>query len=142
MRDTRMRQDILTCPNNPIGLLDRKSQLSRLSAPVQYDSNNILFCCISIFRIELYIYQFLWLGRESSWLTCLLHCRTRCHTHMSLLMNATHCLGYTLRIIGRLRHPMVQHHCTPPTTEVLARPLQPTPYSIMIWLSLRTLASF
>ena len=91
-------------------------------------------------------YHFImWLGRESSWLTCLPHFPTRCHAHMSLLINACtslHCLGYTVRILRQLRYPMVQHHCTPPTTEDLPRLLQSTPYGIMIWLSLRTLASY
>ena len=43
-------------------------------------------------RLKIYLsncvvyYRFLWLGRESSWLTCLPHYPTRCHAHMSLLI--------------------------------------------------------
>ena len=77
---------------------------------------SVSYCCIYLSKCVV-CYQFLWLGRESSWLTCLPHYRTRCHTHMSLLINASpslHCLGYTIR----LRHPMVQHHCTPPRNHI------------------------
>ena len=54
--------------------------------------SNSLVCC-----------HVLWLGRESSWLTCLPHSPTRCHTHMSSLMNVSpslHCLGSTVRSFG------------------------------------------
>ena len=74
--------------------------------------NNISLCCVNISNCVVY-YHFLWLGRESSWLTCLPQYPTLPHTHMSLLIDTSpslHCLGSTVRILGRLRHPMIQHH--------------------------------
>ena len=70
----------------------------------------ICFVVPGIYLSNCVVYDnFLWFGRESSWLTCLPHYPTRYHTHMSLLINASpflHCLGYTLRILGRPRHPI------------------------------------
>ena len=68
-------------------------------------------CCIYRSNCVLY-YHFLWLERESSWLPCLPQYQTLPHTHMSLLINTSpslHCLCSTVRILGRLRHRMVQH---------------------------------
>ena len=96
-------------------------------------------------HFDLRCLRFLWLGRESTWLTCLPHYPTRCHTLMSLLINASpslHCLGYTVRTLRRLRHPMVQHHCTPSTIEILPRFLQLTPHRVLAWLSCQILASY
>ena len=58
------------------------------------------------------VYYFLWLWRESSRLTCLPRYSSLHHTNMCLLPNTSpsiHCLGSTVRTLGRQRHRLIQH---------------------------------
>ena len=77
--------------------------------------NNILLCCIDLSNCAVYYVVSFSVTWDGELLADLPHYPTLGHTHMSLLINASpslHCLGSTVRIFGRPRHRMVQHHST------------------------------
>lgn len=67
-------------------------------------------CCIYFSNCVVY-YPFLWPGRESSWRTCLPHYPTRCHNHMSLLINVSPSLH---SLATETPNDPTPFHCTPP----------------------------
>lgn len=90
-------------------------------------------------------YHYLWLAKESGWLTGLPHYSTLRHSLTSLRIKAPsslHCRDITVRGLGRLRHPMAQHLILAHNQATPRLLLQFTTCGILTWLPLQTFTSY